>query len=116
MISLDEIIKILKAISDESRIRILSMLSQKQDICVCELTEIIGLSQPTVSSHLKILENAGLIKNSKDGKWVNYRLNQSLDKSIKEFLEMLLLSINKSTDIISDKENLKKVDRLKIVK
>jgi len=79
MIILEKITKILKALSDENRIRIICLLNTKKDTCVCELREVIGLSQPTVSSHLKVLENAGLISYRKEGQWVNYYINQNLD-------------------------------------
>ncbi|MBC7334297.1 MAG: winged helix-turn-helix transcriptional regulator, partial [Actinobacteria bacterium] len=67
--------KILKALADENRLRILALLKAseniKKDICVCEIQSIIGLSQPTISSHLKVLENAELIEYKKNGLWVN---------------------------------------------
>lgn len=113
---LDKKIKILKAISDESRVRILAILKEKQNLCVCEIREIIGLSQPAISSHLKILENAGLIQNVKDGKWVNYRLNDKLEIKIKELLDNLLISLEDSSKMNSDKKKLKEVDRLTIIK
>ncbi len=66
-------IKVMKALSDPSRVKILKLL-QYRDLCVCEIQEAIGLAQPTVSKHLKILEDAGLVTYTKDGLWVNYRL------------------------------------------
>jgi len=116
MDKLENLIKILKAMSDESRVRILAILKEKQNLCVCEIREIIGLSQPAISSHLKILENAGLIQNVKDGKWVNYRLNDKLEVNIKELLDNILLSLKDSSKINFDKKKLKEVDRLTIVK
>ena len=116
MDKLEKLIKILKAISDENRLRILSMLKVKQNICVCEIREIIGLSQPAISSHLRILENAGLINNSKDGKWINYRLNSDLNIKVSEFLNQILLIIKDSNQITSDKIKIEKVDRFKIIK
>ncbi len=46
---------------------------------MCEIKEIIGLAQPTISSHLKLLENAGLIESNKEGLWVNYNISANLD-------------------------------------
>ena len=69
--------KIIKALADKNRLRIICLLLEKKDLCVCEITYIIGLSQPTISSHLRLLENAGLIESSKDGLWVNYNINKS---------------------------------------
>ena len=66
-------IRVMKALSDQSRLTILKMLRQK-DLCVCEITALLGLAQPTVSRHLKTLEDAGLVESSREGSWVNYRL------------------------------------------
>jgi ArsR family transcriptional regulator len=61
LINLKKITKILKALADESRIRIIALLKERNVLCVCEITEIIGLSQPTISSHLKKLQDAEVI-------------------------------------------------------
>ncbi len=63
----------MKALSDPSRVKIVKALGKK-DLCVCELTALLGLAQPTVSKHLRILEDAGLVTSWRDGTWVNYRL------------------------------------------
>lgn len=69
----------MKALSDPSRIKIIKMLERKKDMCVCEIRAMLGLAQPTVSKHLKILEDAGLVESFKDKLWVNYRLAKSSD-------------------------------------
>ncbi len=69
-----EFIKVMKALSDPQRVKIVKMLGIKE-LCVCELQEALGIAQPTVSKHLKILEEAGLVEKHKDGLWVNYRLS-----------------------------------------
>ena len=66
-------IKVMKALSDPNRIKILKLLQQKT-MCVCELQGALQISQPSVSKHLKLLEEAGLVDNKKDGLWVNYYL------------------------------------------
>jgi ArsR family transcriptional regulator len=71
-------IKVAKALSDTNRVKIIKMLQHKT-MCVCELTNAIGLAQPTVSKHLKILENAGLVNAIKDERWVNYSLSDGKD-------------------------------------
>lgn len=68
----------MKALSDPSRVKIVKMLQQKS-MCVCELHAGLGLAQPTVSRHLKILEDAGLVQFKKDGLWVNYYLSDGAD-------------------------------------
>ncbi len=63
----------MKALSDPGRLKILKML-QHNSMCVCEIRSVLGLAQPTVSKHLKVLEEAGLVEYKKDGLWVNYML------------------------------------------
>ena len=66
-------IRVMKALSDPNRVKIIKLLQQR-DLCVCELRAALAISQPSVSKHLKILEDAGLVTSSKDGLYVNYRL------------------------------------------
>lgn len=66
----------LRALADPARLRLLSMVAAHEDgeACVCDLTEPLGLSQPTVSHHLKVLVDSGYLTRSKRGTWVYYRL------------------------------------------
>jgi len=66
-------IKVMKALSDPNRVKIIKMLQQKV-MCVCELQAALRIAQSSVSKHLKILEEAGLVDFQKDGLWVNYYL------------------------------------------
>ena len=66
-------LKVMKALSDPNRVKIIKLLQQKM-MCVCELRGALKIAQPTVSKHLKILEEAGLVDFAKDGLWVNYYL------------------------------------------
>lgn len=66
-------LKVMKALSDPNRVKIVKLLQQKM-MCVCELRGALDIAQPTVSKHLKILEEAGLVDYQKDGLWVNYYL------------------------------------------
>ncbi|MDD5233951.1 MAG: metalloregulator ArsR/SmtB family transcription factor [Syntrophales bacterium] len=68
-----DFLRVAKALSDPNRLKILKML-QRKELCVCELQAHLGIAQPTVSKHLKILEGAGLVTFRKEGLWVNYRL------------------------------------------
>ena len=67
-------IKVMKALSDPNRVKIVKLLQQKK-MCVCELQGALGITQPSVSKHLKILEEAGVVDYLKDGLWVNYYLS-----------------------------------------
>lgn len=66
----------LKAVADPTRLRLLSLVAASGDgeACICELTDPVALSQPTVSHHMKVLVDAGLLKREQRGKWAYYRL------------------------------------------
>jgi ArsR family transcriptional regulator, arsenate/arsenite/antimonite-responsive transcriptional repressor len=109
-------VTIFKALSDPNRIRILKML-QCRELCVCEVREVLSLSISTVSKHLSILRDAGLITDAKEGKWVNYRLSTADSVG---FVRLQLSLIQKTfaddVQIKSDKKKLKTVDRNVICK
>jgi len=65
-----------KALSDETRLRILSLMKEGE-ICVCDIAESLGMSQPNISFHLSMLREAGLIKDRKNGRWIHYSLDDS---------------------------------------
>lgn len=71
-----ELAHTLKALADPARLRLLSMVAAHDggEACVCDLTEPLGLSQPTVSHHLKVLVDAGLLTRDKRGVWAYYAL------------------------------------------
>ena len=71
-------LKVMKALSDPNRVKMVKML-QHRVMCVCEIQAAIGLAQSTASKHLKILEEAGLISFFKEGLWVNYRLVENAE-------------------------------------
>jgi len=72
----EELAVTLKALADPARLRLLSIVasSEGQEACVCDLIDPVGLSQPTVSHHLKVLTAAGFLSRSKRGTWAYYRL------------------------------------------
>jgi len=69
--TVDKQSRFFKALADETRLRILRLLAVRE-MCVCEVMVALELTQPTASHHLGLLENAGLVKDRKDGKWVFY--------------------------------------------
>src|SRR5205814_4135282 len=79
---------VLKALADPARLRLLSLIQASPDgeACVCDLTAPIGLSQPTVSHHLRILTESGLLEREKRGVWAYYRLVPSAIQSIADLL------------------------------
>ncbi|UCD36167.1 MAG: winged helix-turn-helix transcriptional regulator [Nitrospiraceae bacterium] len=71
---MQHITHVFKALSDETRLRILSLMKDGE-ICVCDIAETLGMTQPNISFHLAMLKEAGLIKDRKNGRWVHYSLN-----------------------------------------
>jgi ArsR family transcriptional regulator, arsenate/arsenite/antimonite-responsive transcriptional repressor len=70
----EQLAECFKALADPSRVAILSMLSAEQEVCVCVFTDALELSQPTISHHLRVLREAGLVEASRRGTWAFYRL------------------------------------------
>jgi ArsR family transcriptional regulator, arsenate/arsenite/antimonite-responsive transcriptional repressor len=70
----DQLAARFKALADPTRVAIVNQLSAADEVCVCNLTETFELSQPTISHHLKILREAGLVESSRRGTWAYYRL------------------------------------------
>ena len=75
--SLAESTALLKAFADPVRLRLLNLLADDREVCVCHLHEALDLPQPTVSRHLAYLRRCGVVLGRKDGLWVHYRLNRS---------------------------------------
>lgn len=67
-------IRVMKALSDPNRVRVIKLL-QSGELCVCEIKEVLGLAQSTVSKHMKILEDAGLVDKNRQGTWMIYSLS-----------------------------------------
>jgi len=67
---------IFKALSDETRLRIVKLLD-RGELCVCDIFTALDMSQPKVSFHLNVLKEAGLIRDRKQGRWIHYRLDDS---------------------------------------
>jgi ArsR family transcriptional regulator len=76
------------ALADPVRLRLLSLLAAAEggEVCVCDLTEPVGRSQPTVSHHLKVLSEAGLVVGDKRGRWVWYRVVPERLEHLRSFL------------------------------
>ncbi len=106
-----EHVTIFKALGDPTRLRIMKMLQQRE-ICLCEAREILGRSSSTVSKHLTILRDAGLVIDSKEGKWVNFRLNeQSNVRIVRSLLTLIRNSYNDDDMVRDDARRLSLVDR-----
>ncbi len=92
-----------KALADGNRMRVVTALLERDELCVCQLTEMLGLATATVSRHMSILQKAMLVKNRKEGRWVYYRLTN-------QFPDSLILWL---TESVSDSPEIRK-DRAKL--
>lgn len=87
----EKLARSLKALADPARLRLLSIVASHEDAeaCVCDLTEPLGLSQPTVSHHLKVLVDAGYLHREKRGTWAYYSLTPNSLASVSELIGAL---------------------------
>jgi len=65
---------VFKALADPTRVSLVNRLAQAHETCVCDLTAAFDLSQPTISHHLKVLRDAGLVESTRRGTWAYYRV------------------------------------------
>lgn len=101
-----------KALADQTRLRILNLLTQKPELCVCELTDALELAQPKISRHLAILRAAGLLLDRKAGLWVHYRLHHELQPWAQTILTNLQLASQSELLYQEDNQRLQQVMRV----
>ena len=94
-----EMARIFKALGDENRIRILRQLRSGEK-CGCELLEELRITQPTLSHHMKILCDCGIVKSRREGKWMHYMINCDGVKVVRTLMQGLLLPENIPADCI----------------
>ena len=85
--TMNDIVIIFKALADDTRLRVLKLLS-RGELCVCEIATALGLEQPRLSFHLRILKEAGIVVDRRQERWILYHLNDA-----DMFVRFLLLSI-----------------------
>lgn len=84
----DEISFICKAMSDSNRLRIIEILT-KGEKCACELLSELKVTQPTLSHHMKVLGECGLVNSYKDGKWQHYSINCNKFQEFKSYISSI---------------------------
>lgn len=78
-----------KALGDENRLRIINLISSQGEICACRILDELDIAQPTLSHHMKLLRDAGLVKARKQGRWMHYSMDESTIEEIARFLHAL---------------------------
>lgn len=107
-----ELIKLFKALSDETRIRILKVLLERE-CCVCEVMQALDISQSRTSRNLGILENAGFVKSRRDGLWIVYSIDkQTMNSHAAPLTEMLRSSLVNDEIISQDRKKLSHAERV----
>jgi len=106
---LKEFLNITKAVADESRLRMLMAL-RKGEVCVCQIAELTGLALSTVSKHLSVLYQAGLVNARKEGRWMYYSLPaKGTAPAAREAIEWVRHSLEGNELIAEDEKRMKKV-------
>lgn len=103
---MEKTLKQIKALADGNRLRIVMALSAHDELCVCQITELLQVSTPTVSRHMSVLQNAGLVKNRKDARWVHYRLASGFPDAL---LNWAQTSVEDSEVISNDRKTLETI-------
>ncbi|GFO61949.1 transcriptional regulator [Geomonas silvestris] len=100
-----------QSLDDVTRLRILALLLEEEDLCVCYLVAVLQLPQSTVSRQLGVLKSAGWLKDRREGVWIHYSINRSLG-AIQQFLVPVLRTFLLGTETArGDLERLKNLPR-----
>ena len=105
----------LKAAGDPTRTRILKLL-EGGGLCVCQVQAVLGLAPSTVSKHLAILRNAGLVEDRREGKWTEYALSVTRRNPFaNDLLAMLQGPLDRDPAVVADKERLHRIKAIPLV-
>lgn len=106
-----DLVRIFKALGDEQRLRIMKML-QERPLCVCEVTSALGIAQSCVSRHLRLLKDAGLVEDIRDGQWIIYRLcTKPANAYVARLLANLARWAGSDSQVVRDRQHVRKIRR-----
>lgn len=104
-----DLMRITKALADENRLRVLLAL-RVGELCACQITELFGLAGSTMSKHLSVLSNAGLVESRKEGRWIYFRLPYGkAPRSVKRAIDWVCESAEGQPEVRKDAERLKEI-------
>lgn len=106
-----DLASIVKSLEDETRLRIMALLLDVGELCVCDFIEVLQLPQSTVSRHLSHLKNAGWLSNRRAGIWIHYSLAEDLSPVHKILAAALNAIFMKNETVVKDRERLTKLSR-----
>lgn len=85
----EEAVRAFKALGDENRLRIVGIVAERGDVCACRLLDELDMTQPTLSHHMKLLRDSGVVKARKEGRWMHYSLDREAVGALASLLEEL---------------------------
>lgn len=100
-------IEFYKQLADETRLRCLMLIFAEGELCVCELTHALDLSQPKISRHLANLRQAGVLKDRRDGQWIHYHLHKNLPAWAQQVMATTAEGLRNAAPYVQDLDNLK---------
>lgn len=98
---------VFQALGDPTRLRIVALLAAEGELCVCELTHALDLSQPMISRHLGNLRDAGLVSDRRTGKWIYYRLHPELPAWVNDVITRTQTALARSAPYRADRSALR---------
>jgi DNA-binding transcriptional ArsR family regulator len=108
---MNEFLAVAKALSDENRVRVLMFLGE-DELCVCQIIEMLGLAPSTISEHMAVLHRAGLVQARKEGRWIYYRLAAAGESPLtRDALRWVKDSLDNADRIRADARRLRAVKR-----
>jgi len=104
-----ELMAVTKALADEQRVRMLLAL-RRQELCVCQLVELVGLATSTVSKHMSILKQARLVESRKEGRWMYYRLPcDDAPEMVRQAMTWVFEHLGNDPRILRDEQKLEEI-------
>ncbi len=84
-----DVASLFKALADANRVKIVTMIAERGELCACMILDELGITQPTLSHHMKVLCSCGLVACRREGKWMHYSLSAEAVARLREFAESL---------------------------
>jgi len=106
-----EFLSITRALADPTRVRALLAL-REGELCVCQITELLGLAPSTISKHLAILHQAGLVTQRREGRWIYYALpGRHAPAAVRKALDWVVMTLGRSPEAVADRKRLAAIRR-----
>lgn len=84
-----DVASLFKALADANRVKIVTMIAERGELCACMILDELGITQPTLSHHMKVLCSCGLVACRREGKWMHYSLSAEAVAQLRKFAESL---------------------------